>query len=75
KNLTLGYTLPASVLQRIKLHKVRFFFSAENVFEISHLKVKLDPESLGGLYPSSANRVQAAYPFQRTFTFGLNMNL
>ena len=75
KNLTVGYTLPQSVLQSLKLHKVRFFFSAENVFEISHLKVKLDPESLGGIYPSSANKVQAAYPFQRTFTFGLNMNL
>ncbi|WP_343562920.1 TonB-dependent receptor [Sphingobacterium sp.] len=70
KNLTLGYTLPESVLQRIKLRKVRFFFSAENVFEISHIKVKLDPESIG-----SGNRAQAAYPFQRTYTFGLNVNL
>jgi TonB-linked SusC/RagA family outer membrane protein len=70
KNLTLGYTLPESVLQRIKLRKVRFFFSAENVFEISHIKVKLDPESIG-----TGNKAQAAYPFQRTYTFGLNVNL
>jgi len=70
KNLTLGYTLPESMLQRIKLRKVRFFFSAENVFEISHIKVKLDPESIG-----TGNKAQAAYPFQRTYTFGLNVNL
>lgn len=69
KNLTVGYTLPQSVLQRLQLSKVRFYFSAENIFEISHLKVKLDPESLG-----DGNRPQAAYPFQRTYSFGLNLN-
>ncbi|MFT3948748.1 MAG: SusC/RagA family TonB-linked outer membrane protein [Agriterribacter sp.] len=69
KNVTIGYALPKSVLQRLKLTKVRFYFSAENVFEITHLKVKLDPESLG-----DGNRPQAAYPFQRTYSFGLNLN-
>lgn len=69
KNVTVGYALPESVLQRLKLSKVRFYFSAENIFEISHLKVKLDPESLG-----DGNRPQAAYPFQRTYSFGLNLN-
>ncbi len=69
KNVTLGYTLPQSVLKRLKLDKVRFYFSAENIFEISHIKVKLDPESLG-----DGNRPQAAYPFQRTYSFGLNLN-
>ncbi len=69
KNLTLGYTLPMSLLQRIKLSKVRFYVSAENIFEITHLKVKLDPESLG-----DGNRPQAAYPFQRTYSFGVNLN-
>lgn len=70
KNVTVGYALPKAVLQRIKLNKVRLYFSAENIFEISHIKVKLDPESLG-----NGNRPQAAYPFQRTYTFGLNVNL
>lgn len=70
KNVTLGYTLPQSVLQRAHLNNVRFFFSAENIFEVSHIKVKLDPESLG-----NGNRPQAAYPFQRTYTFGLTFNL
>ncbi len=69
KNITVGYTLPASLLKRAGLEKLRFYFSAENIFEISHIKVKLDPESLG-----SGNRPQAAYPFQRTYSFGLNLN-
>ncbi|WP_460685290.1 SusC/RagA family TonB-linked outer membrane protein [Niabella aquatica] len=70
KNVTVGYTLPQPVLQKLRLSKLRFYFSAENIFEISHIKVKLDPESLGG-----GNRPQASYPFQRTYTFGLNLNL
>jgi len=70
KNVTLGYTLPEATVQRWRMHKVRFFFSAENIFEISHIKVKLDPESLAG-----GNRAQAAYPFQRTYTLGLSLNL
>ncbi|MCD2422634.1 SusC/RagA family TonB-linked outer membrane protein [Niabella pedocola] len=69
KNVTLGYTLPQTLLRKAGLDKVRFYVSAENIFEISHIKVKLDPESLG-----DGNRPQAAYPFQRTYSFGVNMN-
>lgn len=69
KNVTIGYTLPQSVLQKLNLSRIRFYFSAENIFEISRIKVKLDPESLG-----SGSWAQAAYPFQRTYTLGLNLN-
>ncbi|MBO9620209.1 MAG: TonB-dependent receptor [Niabella sp.] len=69
KNVTVGYTLPQALLQRMGLNKLRFYFSAENIFEITHLKVKLDPEALG-----DGSRPAAAYPFQRTYSFGLNLN-
>lgn len=69
KNITLGYSLPQAFTDKMNVSKLRFFFSGENLFEIMHLKVKLDPESLG-----DGNRPQAAYPFQRTYTFGLNLN-
>lgn len=65
KNMTLGYTLPSSVLERMNLGKLRFFVSGENLFEVSHIKVKLDPEALDN---------ESAYPFQRTFTAGLSLN-
>lgn len=64
KNITLGYTLPGSVLKKAGLEKVRIYISGENLFEISHIKVNIDPESFGN----------AAYPFQRTYSFGLNFN-
>jgi len=64
KNLTLGYTLPKTLTNRIKLDKLRLYFSAENIFDVSHIKANLDPEGLDG----------KVYPFQKTFSFGLNLN-
>lgn len=65
KNLTVGYTLPSSLLRRAKINKVRFYASAENLFEFTHIKGgRLDPEGLDG----------AIYPFQRTYAFGMNLN-
>jgi TonB-linked SusC/RagA family outer membrane protein len=64
KNVTLGYTLPKSLTERIKLSRVRFYFSAENIFTISHLKANIDPEGLDG----------ALYPYQKTYSCGLNLN-
>jgi TonB-linked SusC/RagA family outer membrane protein len=64
KNITLGYTLPKSILNRLKLANVHFYVSGENLFEYTKLKVKLDPEGLNG----------NIYPFQRTYSFGMNVN-
>ncbi|WP_290795182.1 SusC/RagA family TonB-linked outer membrane protein [Flavihumibacter sp. UBA7668] len=69
KNITLGYSLPAAWTKRLKFNKIRFYLSAENAFEISKVKVKLDPESL-----SAGSSSGAAYPFQRTYSIGLNLN-
>ena len=67
KNITLGYTLPASLLRKWKINRVRFYVSGENLFEYTKLKVHLDPEAL------DVNN-GAIYPFQRTYAFGLNLN-
>jgi TonB-linked SusC/RagA family outer membrane protein len=63
KNVTLGYNLPAKWSQKAGLGNVYFYFSGENLFEKSNLKVSLDPEGLAG----------QIYPFQRTYSFGLNV--
>lgn len=64
KNITLGYTLPKQWLERTGLGRVHFYFSGENLFEKTNLKVSLDPEGLDG----------KIYPFQRTYSFGMNLN-
>lgn len=64
KNLTVGYTLPSALTRKAHIERLRFYFSAENIFTRSHLKANLDPEGLGG----------SVYPFQKTYSGGLNLN-
>lgn len=65
KNLTVGYTLPRQLTEKINVSRLRIYFSGENLCEISGLdkNYKVDPEGLGG----------QMYPFQRSFSFGLNV--
>lgn len=65
KNLTIGYTLPQSIIKKLQLNKVRVYFSGENIFDKSGVKFNLDPEALNG----------NVYPFQKTYSFGLNVSL
>lgn len=63
KNVTIGYMLPKSITEKMKIARLRCYFSAENIFTMSRLKADIDPEGLGG----------SIYPFQKTYSFGLNM--
>ena len=68
KNLTLGYTLPASLTRKININKMRVYFSGENLFTFTALDNKyLDPEQLA---VDSNGRV---YPYSKTFSFGLDI--
>ncbi|WP_229707575.1 SusC/RagA family TonB-linked outer membrane protein [Sphingobacterium alkalisoli] len=67
KNITLGYSLPHSVIQRWGMGRLRFFITGENIFEFSEVKRFVDPEAINN------NSEARAYPFQRRFAFGLNI--
>lgn len=70
KNLTVGYTLPASVTSKCGVQKLRVFFSGENLWTISGVSEQFDPETLtGGAYGG------VGYPLSRTFSFGINVTL
>ncbi|PSL47300.1 TonB-linked SusC/RagA family outer membrane protein [Chitinophaga niastensis] len=64
KNVTLGYTLPKTLTDKIKIARLRVYVSAENIFTVAHLKANIDPEGLDG----------TIYPFQKTYSCGLNLN-
>ena len=65
QNISLGYTLPKSVLAKTKiLSNVRFHASVNNVFVITPYK-GLDPET---------DAYAAAYPNARTFSFGVDIS-
>ena len=67
KNLTVGYTIPQKYVEKIGIQRLRFFFSGDNLGEISGLykHYNVDPEQLGNM----------SYPLQRSFSFGLNLTL
>lgn len=54
KNLELGYSLPASILSKAKVNRLRLFVNAYNLFTVSKLD-KVDPES--GLSGFSNQRI------------------
>ena len=63
KNVTLGYTFPKSLTQKVKIDYLRVFFSGENLFEFTSLPDDMDPEILGA----------TKYPMQRVYSFGMNV--
>lgn len=67
KNLTIGYTIPNSVTRRYKVSKLRVFFTGENLYEFSAIKKYIDPEAVADGYGW-------AYPYQRKFAFGINLD-
>ncbi len=66
KNVNLGYRLPQTVLQRLKIQSARVFVAGSNLLTISSAWKGFDPEI------NSANA--EFYPLMRTWTAGLNVN-
>lgn len=79
KNLTLGYSLPSLLIQKIGVSYFRIFMSAENLTEWSSIKKYFDPEAVNAnIYTNptvspgrSGNGLN--YPFQRSYSAGLNV--
>ncbi len=69
RNVTVGYNLPKATLQRYKVDRVRLYVSGQNLAEISNVGVKLDPEITDG----ESNFLGRTFPFQRMFSFGLDL--
>jgi len=70
KNLTLGYTLPKSILQTVKLSKIRIYISGENLLLITKYP-GYDPEIGGGIWTSGIDL--GNYPQARTILGGINI--
>ncbi|MEI6276588.1 MAG: TonB-dependent receptor [Prolixibacteraceae bacterium] len=79
KNLVIGYTIPKSITQKAKLEKIRFYFSGNDLWEVSHIHDGWDPEATFNVANTgdSNNNNQSTYssrfPFYRLLTFGVNV--
>lgn len=70
KNLTVGYTLPEKLTDKIGAGPIRFYFSGENLHYWSPFKehsVYIDPEM------AQTNSTNKIYPWQKSFMFGIDI--
>ncbi|MBL0740587.1 TonB-dependent receptor [Chryseolinea lacunae] len=65
KNITLGYTLPASAIARIKLTQLRFYVGLRDYFTVQR-------NFLPGWDPEASN---TGYPIMKSVLFGVNVKL
>jgi hypothetical protein len=69
KQITLGYSLPAQLINKLSLHKVRVYVTGANLFTITSMFKGYDPEivSNGGNF--------GTYPINKSVSFGLQATL
>ncbi|TZF85048.1 TonB-dependent receptor [Pedobacter sp. BS3] len=83
KNLTVGYTLPQKLTQKVNIQKLRIYFSGENIltWRFGNLTKYIDPEQAGsGISYSDPNKATSIdrvenYPMGKTFSLGVNLTL
>jgi TonB-dependent starch-binding outer membrane protein SusC len=75
QNISLGYTLPKSLVSRVKLQNLRVYATLQNVFTFTNYS-GYDPE-IGALNGDGLliGIDNARYPSPRMYTFGLNITL
>ena len=64
KNVQFGYTIPRQLVQKIHIDRARIYFSGMDLWEHHNVKGGWDPES---------NYSGNNYPFQRYYSFGLDL--
>lgn len=80
KNLTLGYSLPQDILQKVWVSSLRVYLGLENFFTWDKLRgLPIDPEAINGysMWNTSnynAGRTGVGIPAFKSFSFGVQLN-
>lgn len=69
KTLVVGYSIPEELTKRMRLTKLRLYFSGNDLWEASTIKDGFDPEA----GENATDGDNAGYPFGRTWSLGLNV--
>lgn len=73
-NVTLGYTIPQHLIQKVNIEKLRLYVTANNLYTFTKYE-GLDPETVS--YPNSGATYRGydagSIPALRTFVFGFNL--
>jgi TonB-linked SusC/RagA family outer membrane protein len=70
RNAQLGYTIPSSITDKIKISKIRVYLNAQNALNLFKYR-GFSPEIGGG--PTRAGVDVNVYPLYATYTFGVNV--
>ncbi|MEO6611914.1 MAG: TonB-dependent receptor [Chitinophagaceae bacterium] len=70
-NLSIGYTLPVNKLVGMKMSKLRFYFTGNNIATLTKY-TGYDPEVSVRNSPLTPGLDYSAYPKSRSFIFGIN---
>jgi TonB-linked SusC/RagA family outer membrane protein len=73
RNITLGYNIPAKILPKIGLSRLRVYATAKNPFIATTFK-GFNPEQRDNNNPLSPSDNEGVYPLNKSFVFGLNVS-
>lgn len=74
RSLTIGYTLPKSVSEKLHLEKLRFYLQGNNLFTWTNY-TGLDPEAAASSLPNEQGIDLGTPPQPRSFQLGINVTL
>jgi TonB-dependent starch-binding outer membrane protein SusC len=72
RNLQIGYSLPAVMLNRMKLTSLRLFVMGDNLFTITKYKGPNPDLGSGSFLDRGIDNANQRYPVSRIFSFGIN---
>lgn len=72
KQLSIGYTIPSNISNKVQIQKLRVYFSASNVLTFTKYPGN-DPEVGGNSDANSVGIDFSMYPSPKSYIFGLNL--
>lgn len=74
RNVTLGYTLPVGLLNRLNIQKFRIFATGQNLFTFTEFNGFGNPQGNGAGDNATNNGVETGtYPISRNLSLGINL--
>jgi len=73
KTLTVGYSLPDRLIKKIGIDKLRIYAQGMNLFTFDSNQLPIDPEITTGSAGTGGTWLGLTYPFNKTYSFGLQL--
>jgi len=75
QNVTLGYEMPQKLVSKLKINKLRFFVSVNNLYTLTNYSGYSPDVSVFGSNPRSMGHDNGSYPNPTNYKIGMNIGL